>query len=605
MLRLWTLFSAATVLSSCTTNLLPFVASYTPSVPRIIQGGMGVRISNWKLAREVSLRGELGVISGTVMDVVMVRELQNGDPDGAMRRALASFPDQDMATRVLDKYYIDGGKDPIAPYKNLPMWTTTPSQWLLEVAVLANYCEVWLAKHNDNGTPIEGIVGINLLTKVQLPTVPSLYGAMLADVDYVLMGAGIPMHIPGILDNLADCKGCEHKIETIGVANTQDLPVLEFSPVEFWQTAGKPRVAQPLRRPAFVPIVSSVVLAQSMLKRASGQGPTKGIQGFVVELNTAGGHNAPPRGFRFDPVAKTHAVDLNDRGEPVYGLKDEVDLAKFSKATNGLPFWLAGSYARPEMFREAVEYGAAGVQVGTVFALCEESGMDDSIKQDILRRIAATSNDKDESSSDSSCQPLQVFTDPAASPTGFPFKVLELEHTLSQESTYASRPRVCNLGYLRQEYLRPDNGKVGYRCPAEPVQDWVKKGGQVEATVGRKCLCNALAANAGFAQVVVVPPTKRNNSGSSDNNSSDNNSSDDPLSSFAGVQVEPMLITTGDDVSSCRPFLKQNEQSGKWHYSAGDVVDYLLSEWRGNDPSSPSSEVKVSATKTTLTEVRI
>ena len=47
-------------------------------MPRVIQGGMGVRISHWKLAREVSLQGELGVISGTALDSVFVRELQMG-----------------------------------------------------------------------------------------------------------------------------------------------------------------------------------------------------------------------------------------------------------------------------------------------------------------------------------------------------------------------------------------------------------------------------------------------------------------------------------------------------------------------------------------------
>ena len=39
---------------------------------------MGVRISSWNLAREVSKMGELGVISGTAMDVIFVRELQDG-----------------------------------------------------------------------------------------------------------------------------------------------------------------------------------------------------------------------------------------------------------------------------------------------------------------------------------------------------------------------------------------------------------------------------------------------------------------------------------------------------------------------------------------------
>lgn len=151
---------------------------------------MGIRISKWELAREVSRAGELGVVSGTVMDTVLVRELQNGDPEGSMRRALASFPDQGMAQRIMDKYYIEGGKDVKKPYKNLPMWTDTPSQHLLEACILANYCEVWLAKHNDDSSPINGLVGLNLLTKVQLPTIASLYGAMLADVDFVLMGAG-------------------------------------------------------------------------------------------------------------------------------------------------------------------------------------------------------------------------------------------------------------------------------------------------------------------------------------------------------------------------------------------------------------------------------
>lgn len=52
------------------------VSSY--QMPRIIQGGMGVRISSWQLAREVSRKGELGVISGTAVDSVLVRELQSG-----------------------------------------------------------------------------------------------------------------------------------------------------------------------------------------------------------------------------------------------------------------------------------------------------------------------------------------------------------------------------------------------------------------------------------------------------------------------------------------------------------------------------------------------
>ena len=77
-------------------------------------------------------------------------------------------------------------------------------------------------------------------------------------------------------------------------------------------------------------------------------------------------------------------------------------------------------------------------------------------------------------------QELKVVTDPAASPTGFPFKVLQLEdglETLSNPEVYNARPRVCNLGYLRAPYLQED-GKVGYRCPSECVADYVAKGGE-------------------------------------------------------------------------------------------------------------------------------
>ena len=170
--------------------------------------------------------------------------------------------------------------------------------------------------------------------------------------------------------------------------------------------------------------------------------------------------------------------------------------------------------------------------------------MEPSIKQRILNELVNNHE-------------LHVYTDPAASPTGFPFKVLEFEgnavSTLSDPEVYNERPRVCNLGYLRSPYLKP-NGEVGYRCPAEPVDDYVAKGGDADATVGRKCLCNALCADAGFPQVRLFT---------------------NPETGKKEVYVEPGLITTGDDINECKCLLKQNED-GTWGYCAGDVVDYLL-----------------------------
>ena len=162
---------------------------------------------------------------------------------------------------------------------------------------------------------------------------------------------------------------------------------------------------------------------------------------------------------------------------------------------------------------------------------------------------------------------LDVYTDPVASPTGFPFKVLDVPGTLSDQQQYLARPRVCNLGYLRTAYIRPD-GKVGYRCPSEPVEEFVKKGGEIEATEGRKCLCNALCADAGFSQ---VSPKKREGE--------------------TERYVEQPLVTIGDDVNRCRRFMKLDEETGKWGYSAADVVDYLLSEWEERKAEKEGSEI--------------
>jgi nitronate monooxygenase len=66
--------------------------------PKIIQGGMGVGVSNWSLANAVSKMGQLGVVSGTALDQLFVRRLADGDTEGHMRRGLDAFPFPEMAT---------------------------------------------------------------------------------------------------------------------------------------------------------------------------------------------------------------------------------------------------------------------------------------------------------------------------------------------------------------------------------------------------------------------------------------------------------------------------------------------------------------------------
>ena len=76
-------------------------------LPVIIQGGMGIAVSNWKLAREVSKAGQLGIVSGTSIDNVLARRLQNGDPTGIYRGAMAHFPNQEIIQKILTKYFIE------------------------------------------------------------------------------------------------------------------------------------------------------------------------------------------------------------------------------------------------------------------------------------------------------------------------------------------------------------------------------------------------------------------------------------------------------------------------------------------------------------------
>jgi nitronate monooxygenase len=166
--------------------------------PAIIQGGMGAGVSSWRLAQAVSKLGQLGVVSGTALDSILARRLQDGDPGGHMRRGLDHFPIPEIAERIWQTYYIPGGKTERAPYKALPSHSKDAPCELQELCVVANFVEVCLAREGHDHP-----VGINYLEKVQLPHLPSIYGAMLAGVGYILMGAGVPLKIPGVLDRFA------------------------------------------------------------------------------------------------------------------------------------------------------------------------------------------------------------------------------------------------------------------------------------------------------------------------------------------------------------------------------------------------------------------
>jgi nitronate monooxygenase len=407
---------------------------------------MGVAVSNWQLARAVSRKGQMGVVSGTALDTVLIRRLQDGDLDGSMRRAIAAFPCQKIGQAVLDRWYSGRARAVDEPYALKPLPNIAMARPEMELLILAGFVEIFLAKEGHSGW-----VGINLLEKIQMPILPTLLGAMLARVDAVFVGGGIPMAIPAILNAFACFKPAEFKVHVQGASREKDSR-MQLNPAEYL-----PDFTATLIRPRFFPIVSSEVLAKSLLRKLGDE-----VDGWVVEHHRAGGHNAPPR------------RDQN------YGPKDECDFARI--AALGKPFWLAGGKASPEALQAAIASGAQGVQIGSAFACAEESGILKCIKRDTIQAYFNGA--------------LKWVTDFKASPTGYPFKRVLLKGHANSEY---NRP-VCNLGYLRHAF-EDAKGQVAYRCPAALKKLFYVKGGEPEEAEGKICLCNGLLATVGLGQV--------------------------------------------------------------------------------------------------------
>jgi len=505
---------------------------------RLIQGGMGVYVSNWRLARAVAATrpGQTaGTVSGTALDVVYVRLLQLGDPGGHARRALRAFDTAfgtGIGQKIVDRYFIDGGKAPEdrfarAPMQLVHMQPAVPSMPqaagdraqvplaleadVIELLIATGFAEVWLAKEGHPGT-----VFINFLNKIELPLIYVMYGAMLAGVDGVIVGAGNPDGLPAICSRLA-----------AHAAVTRTLPVLyqqageEFAlAFDPQQIAGGAFARQPLKRPAFLAIVSLDGLVQALAASAS-----EAPDGFIIEHHTAGGHNANPVG----PLRK------DDQGQPIYGDKDAPDLAAIRGV--GRPFWLAGGYGSRAKLAEARAAGATGVQIGSVFALAEESGMQPEYRAAILHELRSGTDD------------VSLVRTTMFSPTGFAFKVVQLKGTLAEQAVYEQRRRVCDIGLLQQigGSSTSDAGTrtIFQRCAAAPVEAYVNKRGLRRNTEERRCLCNGLLACVGLGQA-----TERRGE----------------------RQEEPAIVTLGNHLEGIRRLSRQ----GQTHYWARDVVDDML-----------------------------
>ena len=418
--------------------------------PWLIQGGMGIAISGWPLARAVSSAGQLGVVSGTAIDNVLVRQLQDWGVDDTLRGATDRFPVQSVVDEVVNRFATIRRKAS-APYKSLPMLTQRSRRRSIDLIVLASFVEVALAKF---GHP--GIVGINLLTKVQLPTAAALCGAILAGVDYVMMGAGVPTHIPGVLEGLTLGQPVTLPLTVTGAGSDDPASSIAFDPAPYLPTSS-------LKRPKFIGIVSSHVLATALAKRSNGP-----VDGFVVERPTAGGTTLRRGGTSPSIVRATLSTARATKS------------TSRPSSTSAYPSGSVGASHRVNMSSRRWALRASKWALSSRTATSQGWTRTSVIRSS--RRRAVT-----------------VQTSLRASSTGYPFKVVSLTGTVSDAHVYKG----ANGCVIWATCVRRTSGRtVQWATVALPNDsDYLRKGGSLDDTAGSACLCNGLMATCGLGQI--------------------------------------------------------------------------------------------------------
>ena len=420
-------------------------------MPRLIQAGMGAHISSARLANITSRLGALGVVSGVGLRQLVITQIRMGDTD---------------ALDIARKFPIPGYFDDLAAFcpggsretRPIPMDLPDREKGALakRLSTICTYVEVMRAKRGHHGQ-----VGINVMWKCALTTLPTIYGSMLAGVDALLCGAGVPMELPDIVRKIRSGEDLEY-VPLTGTSTNVNLQIAADTSAPMLRELTTPRL---------LPILSNFAFCKRILDTWR-QKFEMAPDAFILENHRAGGHNAPPR----DHVS--------------FGANDELDSYLDKVLKLGLPVYVAGDFPDGGTRSDLLEWqsrGAYGIQVGSRFALCEESGMRQDLKQQIIDR-----NQRNE---------LNVSTDMRLSPTGYPLKFVELPGTLSDPAVRTMQRHVCNLGYLMHSHLNVDengNEHEVYLCAAMPHDQRLKRGGGEEEGEGRICLCNALLSTAGY-----------------------------------------------------------------------------------------------------------
>lgn len=424
--------------------------------PRLFQAGMGAGVSRYWLSRKAARLGALGIVSSVGLRTIIVEAVRRGDkqviamaktfPFAQHRDELLSFASGGFRHRraVPQDGYGDVGK------------------LAARLTVISTFIEVSLAKKGHHGK-----IGINVMWKLSTSVLPTILGALLAGVDALICGAGVPMELEEIVDSIRAGK-TELSFDPLYGTTTPVSFEFNREVVEYLRGCR-------YRRPKLIPILSNYAFCRKIVKKW--RIPPDFI---ILEDWKAGGHNQNPRN-------KVEHSDVSDGIETYF---DEV-------LTLGVRVVVAGGFEYGGNRTDFLYWrrrGAWGIQVGSRFALCKESGWDRKWRDLIIQM-----NRRGET---------VIMTDHEASPTGFAIKVVVVPGTLSDPEVYNRRERSCLYGCLRRghTFVDPETGETRTTliCPAMPLsmyqrlcpdktrEECLKEcGGQVV------CLCSALLATIG------------------------------------------------------------------------------------------------------------
>ena len=180
-----------------------------------------------------------------------------------------------------------------------------------------------------------------------------MYGAMLAGVDGVIVGAGNPDGLPAVCSRLANHEAVTIDLSVLYREAGEDFYVT-FDPATGggWQTGAKP----PCGGRPFWPLRRWKTWSRPW-RKAKAKRPT------ALSSSTT-----PPAATMPVPRARSK---MDDKGQPIYGEQDEPDLEAIRQV--GLPFWLAGGYGSREKLQQALAAGASGGSGG--LRLCPGRGI--------------------------------------------------------------------------------------------------------------------------------------------------------------------------------------------------------------------------------------